>query len=368
MIIQRLLAKMASSILLCVLFTQLAFSQTKQISGKILDDKGAPVQGATVTVKGTRTGASTGCGRRSTFQFNVPSSARTLVVSSVGFNSQEIAIGDQTSFSVSLVTSSQNLNEVVVVGYGTTRKKDLTGSVVQVQAKDFNKGVIASPDQLLTGKVAGMEVSVASGQPGASTVVKIRGNNSIRSGNDPLYVIDGVPLDGRAPVPNLQTSSAIPPPGVSGLGNLPGVDPLIYINPNDIASVDVLKDASAAAIYGSRGANGVILFTTKKGTSTTRIDAGLSIGTSGLMKQPDILSASQYRAALTKYGASSDSLETLNPFKQITQHGVTQTYNVALSGGSENGRYRASFLALDRKGLVEEFRTDKIPGQFPRTT
>ena len=363
MIIQRLLAKGVGSILLCVLFTQISFAQTKTITGKVTDDKGAPVQGATVTAKGTKAGASTGAD--GTYHLTIPASAKTLVITYIGFTQQEIAIGDQASIDVALVASSQALNEVVVVGYGTSRKKDLTGSVVSVQAKDFNKGLIAAPDQLLTGKVAGMEVSVSSGQPGAATVVKIRGNNSIRSGNDPLYVIDGVPLDGRAPIPNLQSTTAVPPTGVSGLGNLPNSDPLIYINPNDIASIDVLKDASAAAIYGSRGANGVILFTTKKGQAgTTKLEAGVTAGMSGLMKQPDILDAGEYRAALKTYGSGSDSGLSLNPFKEITRHGTTQTYNVALSGGGENGRYRASFLAYDQKGLIKNSELQKYLANF----
>lgn len=363
MTIQRLLVRLTGFILLCVLFTQPAFSQTKTITGKITDDKGAPLQGATVTVKGTKQGASTGAD--GSFTLSVPSTATTLVISSVGFTQQEVSINGKTDVSVGLQPSSQGLNEVVVVGYGTARKKDLTGSVASVQAKDFNRGVIASPDQLLTGKVAGMEVSVASGQPGAATAVKIRGNNSIRSGNDPLYVVDGVPLDGRAPVPNIQSSTANPPPGVSGIGNLPGADPLIYINPADIQSIDVLKDASAAAIYGSRGANGVILLTTKKGTANaTRIDASASVGVVGLMKKPDVLSASDYRSALTKYGGGSDSGLSLNPFKEIMHHPLSQTYNVAMSGGTENGRYRASFLAYDQKGLLINSELQKYLANF----
>jgi TonB-dependent starch-binding outer membrane protein SusC len=362
MTIQRLLARIAGLTMLCVLITLTSFSQTKIIKGKVTDDKGAPVQGATVTVKGSKSGASTGAD--GSYSLPVSPTARTIIISSVGFTTQELAIGDQSTIDIALVVSSQGLNEVVVVGYGTTRKKDLTGSVVSVQSKDFNQGLIVAPDQLLTGKVAGMEVSVSSGQPGAATTVKIRGNNSIRSGNDPLYVIDGVPLDGRAPVPVLQSSTAIPPPGLSGLGNLPGVDPLVYINPNDIASIDVLKDASAAAIYGSRGANGVILITSKKGSSSTRVDATVSVGVSGLMRQPDILNVGEYKSALTKYGASTDSGQSLNPFKQITQHGVTQNYNLSLSGGNDNSKYRASFLAFDQNGIVKNSELAKYLANF----
>src|SRR5215467_1981175 len=246
MTINRLLSRIAT-IAICVLLTQFSFSQNKTITGKVADEKGNPVQGATVTVKGTKTGTSTD--GNGLFKISVGPSASTLVITSVGFATQEVDISGKTDVSVSLVTTNASLNEVVVVGYGTARKKDLTGAVASVQAKDFNKGVVVNPDQLLEGKVAGLQIINSSGQPGAATVVKIRGNNSIRSGNTPLYVIDGVPLDGRSPRPGLNNNSSI--------GTSPDVNPLNFINPYDIQSIDVLKDASASAIYGSRGANGV---------------------------------------------------------------------------------------------------------------
>src|SRR5258708_39442716 len=152
MTIQRMLAKAAPFLLLCGLFTLTAFSQTKTVTGKILDDKGAPIQGATITERGTKAGASTGAD--GVYHITVPSTATTLVVSSVGFTQQEITIGAQTSLDVSLVASSSNLNEVVVIGYVTSRRKDLTGSLTKVSAKDFNTGVITSPDQLLQNKVS----------------------------------------------------------------------------------------------------------------------------------------------------------------------------------------------------------------------
>ena len=147
MTIQRLLAKKVSTLLLCVLFTLTAFSQTKTITGKVTDDKGNPVQGATVTAKGTKGGASTGAD--GTYKLTIPVTAKALIISSVGFTQQEISIGDQTSVDVALVTAQSNLNEVVVIGYGTARKKDLTGSVATVSSKEFNTGVITSPDQLM---------------------------------------------------------------------------------------------------------------------------------------------------------------------------------------------------------------------------
>src|SRR5204863_1189864 len=171
-----------------------------------------------------------------TFSLTVPANATTLVVSSVGYATQEVNLANQTSMDVLLVSSGSNLNEVVVVGYGTARRKDLTGAVSSVQSKDFVKGPVTNPDQLLIGKVSGLQIINSSGQPGAATIVKIRGNNSIRSGNTPLYVIDGVPLDGRSARPGL---------AAPGLGQTPDANPLIYINPADISSIDILKDASA---------------------------------------------------------------------------------------------------------------------------
>src|SRR5258708_971022 len=247
MIIQRLLAKTASLALLCVLFTQTVFSQTKTITGKVTDDKGGPVQGATVTVRGTRIGASTGAD--GVYKLSgVPASAKTLVISSVGFAQQELAISDQPSIDVSLVASTSNLNEVVVIGYGTARRKDLTGSVTTVSAKEFNTGVITSPDQLLQNKVSGLEIVNNSGQPGSATTIKIRGNSSIRGTGNPLYVVDGVQLDGRNARPSVNL-------GTVGFGPTPDANPLLYINPYDIQDITILKHASSTAIYASRAAN-----------------------------------------------------------------------------------------------------------------
>ncbi|HEY4111329.1 SusC/RagA family TonB-linked outer membrane protein [Puia sp.] len=354
MTIQRLLIRLVSFTLLCVLFTQTAFSQTKTISGTITDDKGAPVQGATVTAKGSKIGTSTKAD--GTFTINVPPNATVLVVSSVGFTAQDVAITGQTTVAVSLVPSQTGLNEVVVIGYGTARKKELSGSYSVISAKDFNSVPSATPDQLLQGRIPGLEVVVSSGQPGSATQVKIRGNNSVRSGTDPLYVVDGIPLDGR---------SARPSFSVNGLGQTPDANALTWINPADIESISVLKDAAASAIYGSRGANGVIIVTTRTGTSgPTKIDAALSIGTNGLMRQPDVLDPAQYRTELAKYGAKSDSGASYKPFKEILQHDLTQNYSVAMSGGSENAKFRASFLASRTPGLVRKSELDRYIGNI----
>ncbi len=367
MTIQRLLTKMVSFTLLCVLLTQTAFSQTKTISGKVTDDKGLAIQGATVTVKGTKVGASTSAD--GSFTLTVPTSATAIVVSSVGFAEQEVSITGQSSVSVSLVPTQSNLNEVVVIGYGTARRKDLTGAVASVQAKDFNQGVIASPDQLLTNKTPGVEVSTSSGQPGGGTTIKIRGNTSILSGvAQPLIVVDGVPLDGRDATPAMNLGS-------NGLpfGTTPNSNPLLYINPYDIQSIDVLKDASAAAIYGSRGANGVIVITTKKAASgQTKVEYNMSIGDNvGYMKTDDLLSASQFRSKLTQYnlaGAGYDSGGNVNALKSIAQHKpLIQNYNLSLSGGNDNGKFRASFLASANPGIIKTTGLDKYLGTFGGT-
>jgi len=356
MTIKRLLEKIAL-FAICVLITQFAFSQNKVVTGKVSDDKGNPIQGATVAAKGSRTGTSTDA--TGAFRIPVADNITTLVITSVGYGRQEIDIAGKTELSVSLVTTNASLNEIVVTGYSTARRKDLTGAVASVQAKDFNKGIVTNPDQLLEGKVPGLQVINSSGQPGAATVVKIRGNNSIRSGNTPLYVIDGVPLDGRSPRPGLLSNSAI--------GTSPDVNPLNFINPYDIASIDVLKDASASAIYGSRGANGVVLVTTKKGSAgPTKIDVGAFFGVSGIMRKIKTLDAAGYRSALNTYSApKSDSGASIDPFMSIVdKNAPTQNYTVAFGGANENGRYRASFLASDQRGIIKKSGLTKYVANF----
>ena len=248
---KNLLKSVAAILLLCV--SQLVMAQDKVITGKVTDSKdGTPVVGASVQPKGSRTGTATK--NDGTFSLTVGSNVTTLVISSVGFTTQEVSIEGKTSVDVSFVSTGTNLNEVVVTGYGTARRKDLTGATASIREKDFNKGTYTSPDQLIQGKAAGVMVLNNTGQPGGSTTVRIRGSSSIRSGNQPLFVVDGVPLSG---------GSARPGGNGAEYGN-DGGNPLNFINPTDIASIEILKDASATAIYGSRGANGVILITTKK--------------------------------------------------------------------------------------------------------
>ncbi len=344
---QKLLAALLSVVF--VFAIQVSFSQDKTITGKVTDSKdGSPVSGATVQVKGNRTGTST----RSdgTFSLSVPSSATTLVISSIGFDSQEISIAGQSSVEVSFVANAgSNLNEVVVTGYGSSKKKDLTGSVGSIKEKDFNKGVFTSADQLMQGKIAGVQVTSNSGQPGGVNTVKIRGSSAVTGSGQPLYVVDGVPLDGRAPRPGI---------GDLGLGGSnPGTNPLNFINPSDVASIDILKDASATAIYGSRAAYGVVLITTKKGRSgEPRIEVGASVGTSKIAKRVEVLDAQEFRQALTYYGLSNsnDKGSNVDALDAILRSGMIQNYNVSVSGGVDNARYRLSLGVLDQEGIVKK--------------
>ena len=227
--------------LVMLLFSATAFSQST-VTGKVTDSKdGTPIQGVTVTVKGTK--VSTQTAADGSFTLSAPAKAVSLTFTSVGFVSQDVAIG--SNMNISFVQNATNLDEVVVIGYGTAKKKDLTGAVTTISSKDFQRGVITTPEQLIAGKVAGVSITSNGGAPGSGSTIRIRGGASLSASNDPLIVIDGVPLDNG---------------GIAGQANA-----LALINPNDIETFNILKDASATAIYGSRASNGVIIITTKKG-------------------------------------------------------------------------------------------------------
>ncbi len=346
---KKLLKSAATIFLLCV--SQLVMAQDRVISGKVIDSKdGTPVVGASVQAKGTRTGTATK--NDGTFTLSVAPNVTTLVISSVGFATQEVSIEGQTSVEVSFVSTGTNMNEVVVTGYGTARRKDLTGATATVREKDFNKGNYTSPDQLIQGKAAGVMVINNTGQPGGSTTVRIRGSSSIRSGNQPLFVVDGVPLSG---------GSSRPGGNGADYGN-DGGNPLNFINPTDIASMEILKDASATAIYGSRGANGVILITTKKGKSGIPIvDASASVGFSNVLKKLEVLDATEYRQALKDYSITGgDFGGDVDAFDAISRTAITQNYNVAVGGGNENARYRISAGYLNQQGVIEESQLNKL--------
>lgn len=324
---------------------------SRTISGKVSDDSGSGLPGVTIIVPGTTTGTSSGADGG--YSLSVPESATKLSFSFVGYATQVVDIVGKTSASVSLKSDAQALNEVTVVGYGTARKQDLTGSVGVVTEKEFNRGTFTSPDQLIQGRVSGVQVNNNSGQPGGPASVRIRGNSAVTGTGQPLYVVDGVALDGRTARPGLTASTDV--------GTGADSNPLNFLNPDDIESMTVLKDASATAIYGSRAAYGVVLITTKKGKSGAPIlNVGVSGGFSTLLRRPDFLNASQYRQALGYYGlptsgpSSADKGGDVDALKEILRTGSLQNYNVAMSGGGETGRYRVSLGYLNQDGIVRK--------------
>lgn len=327
-----------------VLLSLSIFAQNKTVTGTVTDRSGAAVAGASVVVKGSSQGTNTDADGK--FSLQVPASAQTLVISFVGLSEQEVQIGSGPINVTMEEATNNDLNEVVVVGYGTARRRDLTGSVATIRERDFNKGVFTAPDQLIQGKAAGVLVLNNTGQPGGSTTVRIRGSSSIRSGNQPLFVVDGIPLSGGSARPGGS--------GAGAFGNDVG-NPLNFMNPNDIANIEILKDASATAIYGSRGANGVVLITTKRGQSgVPGVDVLASVSASNVLKKLEVLSADEYRDKLDEYGlAGGDFGDSEDAWDAITRTGITHNYNVAAGGGQEGGKYRISAGYLDQQGVIE---------------
>jgi iron complex outermembrane receptor protein len=340
------LVKLTTYVVAFLLFLTPVFAQNRTVSGTVTDQSGKGIPGVTVSVKGTNTSTQTDA--NGVYRIQAADNA-TLVFTSVGYGASELKVGGRSAIDASLSPSNDNLSEVVVIGYGTARKKDLTGAVSTVTEKNFNKGVYTSPDQLIQGKVSGVQITNNSGTPGGGATIKIRGNSALTGSGNPLFVVDGVALDGRSPRPGL---------GDLGIGGSnPGNNPLNFLNPSDIASIDVLKDASATAIYGSRGAYGVVIITTKRGQSgQPRIDFGTSIGFSNVMKKIEVLNASQFRSALSYYGLtnSNDKGGSVNAFDEITRRGIVQNYNVGISGGNENAKFRLSLGALNQEGIVRK--------------
>ncbi|RPD45510.1 SusC/RagA family TonB-linked outer membrane protein [Hymenobacter sediminis] len=320
---------------------------TRAVSGKVVDATGAGLPGVTVIVPGSTVGTSTGSD--GSFQLEVPTTATALSFSFVGFTTQRVDIAGKSSLQVTLRDDAKALEEVVVVGYGTVKKNDVTGAVAVIGEKDFNRGTFTSPDQLIQGRVSGVQVGNNSGQPGGPATIRIRGNSAVTGTGQPLYVVDGVPLDGRSARPGLVASTDI---GAGADSN-----PLNFLNPDDIETFTVLKDASATAIYGSRAAYGVVLITTKKGQlGTPVLTVGVSGGFSRLLRRPDFLDAGQYREAISYYGVptSTDKGGDVDALDEILRTGYLQNYNLAVSGGGETGRYRISLGYLDQDGIVRK--------------
>ena len=362
-------------LLLCLVYAQ-AVGQSATVSGSVTDQNGQALQGA--TVQEISTDNSTITDENGRFRLNVSSLSSRLEISFVGFSRLVVPINNQTNLSIVLKASTSDLGEVVVIGYGTVRRTDLTGAVGSVGEAKLKERPASSLNQALAGKIAGVQVNTNSGRPGGRTNVRVRGFSSINSSNNPLYVVDGVALPQGNQV---QSSQAID-----------------YINPNDIVSVEVLKDASSTAIYGARGANGVILITTKRGKAgigRITYDADISVPTIG-PNRPQVLNAKEYLAVedlawknMAKYDpvgwaagkwaylepkkrrtdprifdAAGNPLYNTDWLKETTQNKLSQNHQVGFSGGNDRTTYSVSLGYRDDQGLLKQSWLNRYSGRF----
>lgn len=334
--------------------------EQQKVSGQVMDSSGQPLPGVSVLIKGTATGTITDVDGKFNFA-SIPANT-TLVFSFIGMKVQEVAVAGQTALNVVMEDETFGINEVVAIGYGSIKKKDVTGAVASLKAEDFNHGLSVSPTDLIQGRVAGVNITSNGGEPGAGVSVKVRGANSIRAGQEPLYVVDGIPLD----ITDAQPDGA----STTGVGSSAAKNPLNFINPDDIESIDILKDASATAIYGSRGANGVVIVTTKKGKKGKAMASYTGYtGFSSLPKEYDVLSASEYNAARATFGLTSDDNGYNTDWQdEIFRTAVTSSHSLSLSGGSERSTYRASLGYLDQEGIIEKSGMEKYSGRLTLST
>ncbi len=311
-----------------------AFGQQKTITG-LVSDAGSPLPGATVQNKPTKAGTSTDI--NGNYKINA-NTGDVLIFSSVGFTTTEKTVGASNRLDVAMTIAANNLNEVIVIGYGSAKKKDLTGALTTVSSKDFQMGVMTSPEQLIAGKVPGVSIISNSGRPGAGSTILIRGGSSLSASNSPLIVLDGVPLDNGS---------------VSGSSN-----PFSFINPNDIETFTVLKDASAAAIYGTRASNGVILITSKKSAAGgLKVNFSTTNSISSITKKTNVLSADDFRALINKNGTEAQKamLGTANTDWQdvIYQTAFSTDNYLNFSGGIKGLPYRLSLGYQNQNGVLK---------------
>lgn len=325
-------------------------AQQQVIKGRVLDENGLPLPGATVKVSGTKNAVVTNSDGR--FELNAARGV-TIEVSFLGYKTSQVVVNSLT-LSIHLKPDAANLNEVLVVGYGKQTKADVTGSVSQIDEKSFRQGVVVSADNLLQGKVAGVRVVGASGEPGGGVDVTIRGVGSIRSGSTPLFVVDGVPL----------TNDDVSPAGQNvGFGASRAKNPLNFLNTSDIESISVLKDASAAAIYGARGSNGVVIVTTKKGKKGEgSFSFDSYVGVSSVAKKLDLLTADEYRKAITDtafdHGGNTDWQD------EIYRKAITNNNSLSFSKQTTSGNYYVSLARMDQEGIVENSKFLRTSGRI----
>jgi iron complex outermembrane receptor protein len=324
---------------------QWVFAQDRTISGKVLDSRsGHGLSGASVTGTTSKVGAKTDAS--GSFKLTVRATDKSLTISSVGYTTQVVSIEGTDQVQVTLAAVTGDLGEVVLIGYGSARKKDLTGAVATVGVKDFAKGPLTSPEQLINGKVAGVQITAPSGAPGAGGRIRVRGTSSLSGSNDPLVIIDGVPFDQQG--------------GIAGSAN-----PLNMINPNDIETFTVLKDASATAIYGNRATNGVILITTKKGKAgKLKVSFSTQNSYSVVGDKVDVLTADEFRTVVNAKGNATQKtlLGAANTNWQdlIYQGAIMSDNTIALTGGINNLPYRFSVGYLNQNGVLKTGNMNRI--------
>jgi TonB-dependent starch-binding outer membrane protein SusC len=344
--------------MLCALLTlSQTFAQTQIVTGRVTDDAGNPISGASVQGRGTKAGTTTGTD--GSFSLRVPQGIRVLVISSVNFTPQDVAIGT-SPVNVRLKSSAENLSEVVVVGYGTKTVRENTGAIAKVSGARVSQEPVVSFDQALAGKTAGVQISLGSGVLADRTAIRVRGINSISSSSQPLVVIDGIPQNTAT---NLNGFNS---------GNGTRFDPLALINTNDIESIEVLKDAGASSLYGSRAANGVILITTKRGRrGTVKVNVDSKVGWSSATKLPSLLNGDQFITIMNEKGANrfgatsayasmakdsdidGDGVpDRTNWNDYVYRTGMTYDNTVSLSGGADKISVYGSVRYLKQEGII----------------
>ncbi|MEH0152868.1 TonB-dependent receptor [Limibacter armeniacum] len=352
---RQLLKLLFCVILLCqLLLPQVTRAQANLISGHVFSsDDGEPLIGVNVVEKGSTNGTITDLDGK--FKLSIKSNS-TLVVSYIGYKTQEIAVGNQTNLKVSLELDMTQLDELVVVGYGSVKKSDLTGSVVSMKAESLNAGSNASLEQLMQGRAPGVAIQQKSSEPGGAMSINIRGASSITAGNEPLYVIDGMPINNAA---------AVSGTGAGFAANNNPRNPLNALNPSDIESIEILKDASATAIYGARGANGVVMITTKKGKDgSLRVSYDTYYGMQTVANQLDLLSATEYKQVLNDIiadggGNADEEVGEIQEGgtdwqKELVRSAPVQSHNLNFSGSGGNTSYYVSLGYFDQQGVVKE--------------
>ncbi len=355
-------SKQVILLMLFILTSAFSFAQQRNVSGTVVDNStGQPIPGVNVLIKGTVTGTSTdGNGK---YQVNLSSSENTLIFSFVGYEAQEITVGNKTVINVRLSESFQQLEEVVAIGYGVQKKRDITGAITSVSSEMIETTPVKDVMSVLQGRASGVQVVSNSGAPGDGITVTVRGYSTLNSGNSPLYVIDGVPVESNS-LSQLNGWEAH------------GLNPLADINPQDIESMEVLKDGASTSIYGSRAANGVILITTKRGKSGEgKVSVNLQSGVSTITRFLSVLNAQQYRDIIIdaynnyndyvgseyykNYNWNYNLLDSLNPLNSgdvdwqdvMYRTAWQKELNVSFSGGSENAKYAMSSSYLDQDGI-----------------